>query len=238
MKKILIFALIVTFIFLIYLGTIDKKVFYLSLGDEYALGKTTNGNYEYSYADHIKEYLKEKQVLETYIKEYAKNNYRITDLIKDIEENKKIVINKKPQTIKNALIKADLVTISIGTNDIIGKLNMHESYSKKEIYDFIDDFLLDLDQLYKLIRMYCKEDIIIIGYYNFLDDEKLDEVFNYLNQSIKLLSSKYNMETIDMNQNFIKYHANNQTIYPNKEGYYEIYQKIKKLIDIKIFNHN
>ena len=120
MKKILIIGVIILSIFIIYLTTLDKKVYYLVLGDEISLGLTSNNKYEKNYTEYIKEYLEEKNILEKYINEYTTQNYRITDIINDINNNKEIEDTKK--TLKNALIKADLVTLSIGTNDIISKI--------------------------------------------------------------------------------------------------------------------
>ena len=48
MKKILVIGVVIISIFLIYLTTIDKKVYYVSLGDEISLGITKEGYYEKS----------------------------------------------------------------------------------------------------------------------------------------------------------------------------------------------
>ena len=47
MKKILILGVIILSIFIIYLTTLDKKVYYLVLGDEISLGLTSNNKYHY-----------------------------------------------------------------------------------------------------------------------------------------------------------------------------------------------
>ena len=103
MKKILVIGVVIISIFLIYLTTIDKKVYYVSLGDEISLGMTKEGYYEKSYPIYIKEYLEEKKKSEIFIDDYETQKYRITDLINDINNNKEVEeTNKK---IKNALIK-------------------------------------------------------------------------------------------------------------------------------------
>ena len=63
MKKILILGIVVLSIFIIYLTTIDKKVYYLSLGDQISLGMTQEGYYEKSYTEYIKEYLERNEKL-------------------------------------------------------------------------------------------------------------------------------------------------------------------------------
>ena len=70
MKKILILGIVVLSIFIIYLTTIDKKVYYLSLGDQISLGMTQEGYYEKSYTEYIKEYLERNNKLEIHINDY------------------------------------------------------------------------------------------------------------------------------------------------------------------------
>ena len=157
MKKILIIGIIILSIFIIYLTTLDKKVYYLVLGDEISLGLTSNNHYEKNYSEYIKEYLEEKKLLEKYINEYVTQNYRITDIINDIKTNKELEDTK--QTLKNALIKADLVTISIGTNDIMSKIETTNKMNKidyKKLKDNIESIKNDYEQLLKQLREYCK----------------------------------------------------------------------------------
>ena len=64
MKKILILSIIIISIFIIYLTTLDKKVYYLALGDEISLGLTSDNKYEKNYTEYVKEYLEKKKILE------------------------------------------------------------------------------------------------------------------------------------------------------------------------------
>lgn len=232
MKKILIIAIILLSVFLIYLGNVDKKVYYLALGDSLSLGVTPYGSIDYGYTDGVSDYLKEKNLLEVFIKEYSNANYRTTDLIRDINDNKKITINGKEKTLKNALIKADLVTISIGTNDVIAKLNTYKSFSTKEIYNHLDEYLNDLEKLFKLLRSFCKEDIIFIGYYNFLNNENLEEVYVYLNKKTIALANTYGIHYVDIYDEFKEeFLPNLEDIHPSKEGYTFISNKIIDIIN-------
>ena len=110
-----------------------------------------------------------------------------------INENQSITINDKKQTIKNALIKADLVTLFVGLNDINYKIGYS---SINELYEYADSFLDDLDEMLKLIKEYCKEDIIFIGYYN-IYGSYYDEYFDYVNREVKLICNNYDIEFID-----------------------------------------
>lgn len=235
-KYLLILGVISLTVFLIYLSTLDKKIYYLSLGDSLAVG-LDDQNKTYGYSDYLADYLKDKNLLETYLNEYSDVDYRTTDIIKDIEDNKKVVINDKTKTIKNALVKADIVTLSIGTNDLISKINYINNYDK--MYDYADEMFKDLNKLLKLIRQYCKEDIFLIGLYNPYnrDDDKLIEIFNYINEKTKELCDKYDIIYIDTYNLFLSnsnYVPSINNIQPTGEGYKAIFKELLDEINKKI----
>lgn len=222
MKKILILGIIILSIFIIYLTTIDKKVYFLSLGDEIALGFTKEGYYELNYNDYIKEYLENKNKLEIYINDFTTQGYRITDIINDIDKNKELEETNK--TIKNTLVKADLVTLSIGTNDIISQIEREYKLTKidyNKIYKNIKQITEDLDKLLKLLREYCKEDIILVGINITTEDEKTNEIINYANETFEQISNKYNITYINQYEN-----KQEIKIYPTKEEYKILGDKI------------
>lgn len=244
MKKILVLGFICLSIFLIYLTTIDKKVYYLALGDSLACGVTPYNSYDYGYTDYIKDYLKDKHVLETYINEFAVSGYRSTDLYRDIIDNKKVTIDNKNITLKNALIKADLVTLSIGANDLFGKSSAYTlmQESEDDIYEYIDEIMLDVDSLFKLMREYCKEDIILVGYYNpvlnEIDEDKADKIFNYVNNEYERLCGKYNIYYVEVYSEFknnSEYLPNPLNIHPSKTGYKAISDLVIKKINETLF---
>jgi len=102
---------------------------------------------------------------------YKYNDTRITDIINDINNNKKI--NNRP--IQNILIKATYIYIDL--NNLI-KCNNYNSCIKN-----IDD----LEMLIALIRKYSKEKIIIkyLASNNDIDD--------YTNQKIMVRFKKYDI---------------------------------------------
>jgi len=237
MKKILIIGTIILSIFIIYLTTIEKKVYYLALGDEIALGMTKEGYFKTSYTDYIKEYLENKKILEIYINNYITQGYRITDLINDINNNKETRINQKTVTIKNSLIKADLITLSIGTNDIMSKIDNVNKLTKidyNNLYKNIDEILKDLDILLKQIREYCKEDIILVGIYVNAKNEKLKEILKYANEKFKEKSENYNIKYINLYE--IIESNGELNIYPNEQEYEKISTSIIDIIDNNLLN--
>lgn len=236
MKKILALGVLLLGIFLIYLSTLDLKVYFLSLGDEISQGMNVYNKKDYNYNDYIKEYLENKKVLETYVNLYFHDNIRTTDLTNYIEDNKEIEIDGKSKSIKNALIKADLVTLSIGINDIVPKLLLKNNYTKEEIYNYLDEYLKDLENLFKMVRQYCKEDIVFIGYYNIFNDNSYNEYFEYLNKKAKNISQNYEISYIDTIDSITGNKINNN-FYPTKEGHIYIGDEIIKVIDEKILSN-
>ena len=232
MKKIIIIGMIVLAIFLIYLCNMDKKVYYLALGDSLAKGEGPNGTKVKGYTVLVKDYLEERNILETYIDKFADNGKRTTDLINDINDNKKITLKKEIITLQNALIKADLVTLSIGANDILNKINIEQITDYEQIYNYIDESIKDLEKLLKIMREYCKEDIILIGYYNpypYLNNKKTSDIFDYLNKKYKETSNKYNVTYVEISDLFKEnpsFLPNENDIHPSKEAYKEISKEI------------
>jgi len=225
MKKILTLGIIILSIFIIYLTTIDRKVYFLALGDQISLGQTTDNN-EKNYNEYSTEYLKQKNKLEKSITEFSQQGYRITDIINDIKNNKEL--NNKI-TIKNALIKADLVTISIGTNDIITKIDTENKLNNidyNRLYKNIKEILIDLEKLFDILRQYCKEDIILVGININTTDKKINEMIKFTNEKFKEISNKYRIIYIDCLEEKIE-----NKIYPTKENYKELGDRIIEIIN-------
>ena len=235
LKTALVLALTLFIVFVIYLSHIDKKVYYVALGDYQALGLTNEGIITYGYTDYLKDSLKKENKLETYIIGYAKDNARITDIIHDIEQNKKIQINDKTQTLKNALIKADLVTLSVGMNDLFYKIGVNpdlQTLNYNEVYYHVDEMMEDLEQLFELLREYCKEDIIMTGFYNPIDisNEKLNEILVYTNTRLEETADMYQISIVSINSFFEDRNGQIQSIYPSKEEYQKISETINEMM--------
>lgn len=217
MKKIIIITIIVLSIFLIYNIFKDKKIFYVSISDITAKDNTKS----YGYIDYIEDYLDELNLLEKHAK-INLNEDRVTDIIRNINDN----IEYEDRTIKNILIKADILTLSIGYNDLISKLDNYDNY---EINNYIDTYLKDLDRLFNLLREYDKEDIVMIGYYNIYNKE-YNEIIDYVNTEVKKLSNKYKISFI--NPSDLKEYVNGKFI--DIEGQHILFDKLRYIIDNNI----
>ena len=115
-KTLLVLGIIVLMIFGIYILNLDKKIYYLNITD-------LKYNQVKSYNELIFENLERTNKLEKYINNFSDQDYRITDLIHDIESNKVITIDNRDQTLQNALIKSDILTVKMGDNELNYKID-------------------------------------------------------------------------------------------------------------------
>lgn len=180
MKKIILVFSIFFLVFFIYYFNMDKKIYIFSLGDYFVLGD--NGNIYQSYLD---DYYGKK--IEDNVIFGNNGDYRIIDLINDIKNNREFKYNGKKYTLNNCLVKADLIIISIGINDL--RFN-----SSNNNYDYIDEVLNDLIDLLSLIRKYSKEKVFIFNYFDVYNNV----LNNYVNKKLKNIVKKFNIEIIDI----------------------------------------
>ncbi len=180
-RSIVVFVLVAIIIFMIYGKLKDKTIYYLNIQDMYE-------GMEYSYF--IKDELKNQEKLEKFV-EFKYNDLRVTDLMNMIENNDYIYMDNKKQTIQNALIKADMITLFIGMNEI---QTGFAKATKEEVYQHLDSLLMDIEILLKEVRKYSKEEIFFIGYYTEL--EKEEEYIAYLNQKLQKLCKKEDISYI------------------------------------------
>lgn len=236
MKKVLTMLIIALAIFLIYLGFKDNDIYYLSIGDSLAYGTTPYGGKDYGYGEYIRDYLQEKGKLEVYVNDLVRPNKRTIDIIKDIKENAEIDVNGKKKTFQNALIKADFITVSIGLNDFIGDLRISSDFGMQDLYNRFEQAYIDMEELFKLMREYCKEQIVLIGYYDPTNSENLQDYFKYINQKTQELANLYNITFVDIATPLQsgKYFENVNSFFPNKDGYEIISKEIVKILDDKL----
>lgn len=210
MKKIIFSIIVFVITFLIYYFNINEKIYYVSLGDFLSYGINNRDIVDNSYSNNIKENYKNN--LKNYVNYSYYDDYRVMDLINDITYNKTVTYNNKEYKLQNLLIKANLLTISIGMNDLI--------YRKNIDYDYIDNLLNDIEDLLNLIRKYNKDEIYFLSFYNIIGDK---ELINYSNKRIKniCINNKINYVDIsELNKYFIK------SLYPTNDGYTYITDKI------------
>ena len=228
MKKIISILILFLSCYFIYNLTIDNELFYLSIGDGIAKGITDDGNVsEYNYTDSIKYYLTSKNKLKRFNNSFVDKDYRITYLLRIIKYKEEIVVNNDHISINELLKKADIVTISLGMNELYYKILVDNN----NIYSYIDGMLSDMELLLKEVDRYNHKKVIVLGYYNTTDNNK--DIFNYVNYKLKNIVNKRGFEFVDVDKiinNNTNYFTNNTNFYLNNGGY----QKISQIIVEKI----
>ena len=235
MKKILCLLIICLLVYTIYYFNHTDKITYISIGDSLSVGIDSNGNTNYGYSNYLSNYLKDKNLLKSYNNYFSTSGTRIVDLENKLETNWTIKKDGKSLSLKKCLREAELVTLSVGMDDILTELTLStvtvENLSNKEITTIVDKIIEELDALFKELRKYAKEDIIFIGFYNPLEEESLttERLYTYLITKTKALCKTYDIEYLDIynlfkrNKNYID---NPTNIYPTTEAYQMIATKI------------
>ena len=147
------------------------------------------------------------------------------------------------------MTNADIVTLSIGLNDLLYKLSLSDLSiilgDKQKLNQYINDVLLDIEKLIILMRKYCKEDIILIGYYNPLWIKNINYanetefIFLDINKRMKDLAKKYDLYYVDIYQMFKEnkdFFSNPTDIHPSSRGYKAISDKIITIIEQNVIN--
>jgi len=229
-KKIILILLLFLSCYIIYQFTKNNNIYYLSIGDSLAVGTTQNGSIGYGYSDYIKDYLKESNKLKGYNKAFTNNNYRITDLLRIIQYNETIKIDNQEISLTRLIKKADIITLSIGMNELYYKLNSNTD----NIYSYMNQMLSDIKRLLEHINYFNHKKVFVLNYYNVTGNNY--DIFSYLNYELKELVLEEGFEYIDLTNIFDNnptFFKNNSSFIPNNEGY----QKISQIVLEKIKNY-
>ena len=227
MKKIIIGILIIIFLtFIIYKSNANNLIDYMSIGDSFDIGINSYGNNTYSYRDYLKNYLNNNNLLHKTYFYYSKSNYTIEELLNDITINKEVIYNDRMYNIKKDLREADLITISIGLDELISII---EDNKNDNIYVKVDKMIDNMNILINNVQKISSSNIILIGYYNpYLNSNKeLERLFAYINDKYYDIAKKYKLTYIDIykiiNKNYL---PNIRDYHLNSKGYLKIASKI------------
>lgn len=225
--KLIIFLLIIFTVFLIYKDNHVNYFNYTSLGDGYALGVNSYGVEEYGYSDFIQEKLRENNKLKLYTKAFTEQDQSINRLYEAIVTNEKKTINNTERNIRQILRESDLVTLTIGLNDIIYQISISRNISEYRLNRIMDKIETELIQLIQEIKQYYPKELYVVGYPNLPIEN------SYIKEGIKKLNDIYkkidNVTYIDITS-IIDYKDFLQTncLYPSKKGYYKISKEVLK----------
>lgn len=226
MKKVLLVLILFLSCYFIYQKTSDNKLYYLTFGDYLSKGVSEYGSKTYGYNEFAIDYLRKRKQLKDYNKTFTSTDYRIIDIIKILEYNEK----KDDLSLNYLIKKADIITMSIGMNELNYKIFQNPS----NIYTYIDDMEISYDKILSYINSFHHKKVFILGYYT-KDKEKKD-IINYANYKLRELCSKYDFTYINIQEildNNPNYFTQKELFAPNLEGY----QKISKIIVEKLKNN-
>lgn len=226
MKKVILILILFLSCYFIYNKTIDNKIYYLTIGDSLSKGITKNGDLSYGYSDYIRDFLDNNNLLKEYNKTFTESDYRIIDVIKALEYNEK----KDNESLNYLIKKADIMTISLGMNELYYKLNK----DTQNIYTYIDNMINNYDKILSYVNTFHHNKVFILGFYNVTGIN--NDLFDYANYKLKELCNKYDFIFIDLSNLFNNnpnYFDKKMSFIPNFNGY----EKISQLI-IENFKNN
>ncbi len=230
MKKIIFILILFLSCYLIYYFTSTDKLYYLSIGDSLSKGINEYNMISYGYSDIVKDYLQNNNKLRGYNNSFTNKDYRITDLLRIIKYNEDIEIDDKSVSLNQLLKKADIITLSVGMNELYYKL----SINNENIYFYVDEMLEDIKELLIHIDKFNHKKVFVLGYYNIKD--KNQDIFNYANYKLRTIVLKEGFEFVDLDNIFSnnkEYFKNSLSFNPNFEGY----KQISKIVIEKIENY-
>lgn len=237
-KKIVIFFLTLLMVYLIYKFTYKDNFTYLSIGDELAKGRTPFNTYNESYADYVYNYLKENKEDIILKKTDIKEDLRIVDLLKELKSPEN---NKEP--LAKQIKEADIITISIGSEELFSKIRSNKNLIENNrdiLFKYIDDLMLNINDVLTEMRYLTSKPIYIVGYYNIVEitdtnETKIDSIYNYIDIKFQSLEKKHKINYVSIYEGFKEkqyYLPNKDNAFPSLEGYNyianQIIEKIKE----------
>ena len=205
---------------IIYFFTQNNEITIMSIGDGLSSGETPYGIEGYSFNDYLKEDYLTIHKLNNYI-EYASRDKTIKELIYEIKENKEITLKNEKIEIKQAINKADILTIAIG---------MDELANNKITSKIKNEYLHDLEELFSMINLLNKNKVVIISLYTWEKNDLL--TIEKLNASVRDIALTNNFEFVDINKILMneEYFFQKNSYYINYLGHKRIYEEIKKVL--------
>lgn len=218
-KKIILIALIGSILsVIIYFYTKSDEINIVSLGDGISIGMTPYNIEGYSYNDYLKEEYQSIHKLKKYY-EFGGFGKTVKELIYEIKENKSKIINQEKIEIERAISDANILTISIGMDEI-----SEDKITKERM----EEYLNDMEELLSMIKILNHHKVIVLGIYTIKDEELMNTA--KINAKIRDLAITNDFTFIDI-QEILKnkdYYLDNKSYYINYLGHKAIYNEIKK----------
>ena len=198
--------------YFIYFFNREEKIYLVSLGDGISSGETSYNIDGISYNDYLKEYFYSKKILKEYNSSFSKKNYRLDNLIEDVESN--IKDKKSNLYIKQVLHKANIITICIGEDELT-KLEITNDLNEEKIKEYLNNY----DKLIKDLKEVTEAKIIVVGLYENINLNKSNVII--INSELSNIAvhndiTFINIADLMMNKD---YFFNNKSYYFNYKGH-------------------
>lgn len=230
MKKILKLFLIIMIslsVYFIYNLKNTSTIIYTSLGDGFADGINSYGDKNYGYSNYVSDNLKKEESLNRSYLSFTSKDMTINDLRSLILLNHH---DDNQNNIRQVLRETDLLTISVGINDLIYKMNVENITTNHQKEKIITEIVDNLDITLQEITKYYQKNIYLIGYYNFYPQNSVErKMLESLNSKLEEYCMKNNLIFVDnsnMDNSLSLYLDNPNSIYPNIDGYKKISDNI------------
>ncbi len=219
--KILLISLLGIIITSIIYFSIDKsKLSLLALGDGLSKGMTAYNVEGYDFNDYLVEYLNEQNNLEHYYRNFNETDETVTNLLNKIDNN--ISSLESNIKIKQAIKTADIITISLGMDELNNYALKNNLGSTK-----IKGYLNKIQELFAKVRSLNDKKIFVISLYSSKQINK-DKILK-INTELAKLCQKNKLVFIDISdiRKNSEYFTKPNNYYPNYKGQEYIFEKIK-----------
>ncbi|AWE08881.1 endoglucanase [Lysinibacillus sp. 2017] len=228
--------------------TTEEQLNYLALGDSLAAGMNENHEIGYGYADFIAlQYTDEVNQIQ-FNKGFSFPGYTTVNVLNDIQADvtKNIYDLDGPSqtttTIHKAIKQADLISLSVGANDVLKYVNRSESgqftFDLPAVLQTIQTVSANYEKIFAEIKKINPDaDVIVMGLYNpypYLQDAAIQTQLNTLvstmNNAIKAVVEKNEgvfSEVADIiASNHLEYLPNPNNVHLGEAGYEVVAEKM------------
>ena len=211
-------------------GNNNEPAHYLALGDSLAAGLNENNMIVKGYTGELAEWLEKDSLLASYNRAFAIPGYKTENILKDLEDN---IENHENVKILDAIKQADIITLTIGANDVLSGVKTNAdgtiTFNAEEIGSLIKTASQNLDKILKTIKeTNSTADVFVMGLYNPKPQLVNDKpILDYFVNQVDLAIQKVTVdnvyyfipvkEIIDANSK--EYLPNPLNIHPSEAGY-------------------
>lgn len=199
----------------------------IALGD--SLTRGTGDGAGLGYVGNLRTSLAQNMGEEVYVLNHGVNGYKTADLLRDLQ---------KKEDIRRTVRQADIITLSIGGNDLFNAGGMEEV--KPELsYKRLPEAMKKYEQIVQIIRsLNPKATVMYVGLYNAFSDlsnaQASDEVIQRWNGKASAVLYKYPdtifVPTDDLFRTHGTKYLSSDHFHPNQAGYRRIGQRMAELI--------